>query len=391
MGFDVADDLGVDVEAAGDVDDALCGVGVGVYLHAVAHVEDFVHFFPVGAALVVNHTEEWRDGEEVVFDDVEVVDEVEDLGLRAAAAVYHAADGGTVLVEDAADDGGVGASGGEDHLAGIDPGDFGGVGEAAAAAVDYLGGQVVVEGHGIVLGVEFGEDIVSGGGEAVAAHATVVGSLVGGLTVGGEADDDVAGMDVGIVDNVGTAHACGDGGVDDDGAHEVADVGGLATGEVDADAEVAHLLQELFGAVDDGTDDFAGDEVLVASDGGGKEYVVDGTDAEEVVEVHDDGVDGNAFPDGEVAGFPPVEVGEGGLGAGPVGVHDVAVVGAATEDVGDDFAEGLREEAFVDVADGVVNVFFGGGDSAQVVFECVHEVDDFILMRVCFRQGSRRP
>ena len=46
-GLAVADDLGVDVEAAGYVDDALCGGLVGVELHTVAHIEDGVHLFPV--------------------------------------------------------------------------------------------------------------------------------------------------------------------------------------------------------------------------------------------------------------------------------------------------------------------------------------------------------
>ena len=68
--FDVADYLGVDVEAFGYFDDALGGLLVGVYLHAVTHVEDFVHLFPFGAALVVYHAEERRDGEEVVLDDM---------------------------------------------------------------------------------------------------------------------------------------------------------------------------------------------------------------------------------------------------------------------------------------------------------------------------------
>ena len=91
-----------------------------------------------------------------------------------------------------------------------------------------------------------------------------------------------------------------------DGADKVAHVGCLAAGEVNADAEVAHLLQKLFGAVDDGADDFTGDEVLVAPDGGRQEDVVDGAHAQQVVEVHDDGVDGDAFPYAHIAGLFPV-------------------------------------------------------------------------------------
>ena len=274
----------------------------------------------------MNHAEEGRHGEEVVLDHMQMVYEVEHLGLSAAAAVYHAADVRAVLVEDATDDGGIGAGGGEDHMASVDSGYFGWVGKAAAAAIDHFGREVVVVAHGEVLGVVLGEDIMAGRGKAVAAHAAVVLILVGGLAVGGEPHDDVTGVDVGIVNDVGTAHAGGDGGVDNDGADKVAHVGGFAAGEVDADTKVAHLLQELFGAVDDGADDLARDEVLVAADGGGEEYVVHSAHTKEVVKVHDHGVDGNAFPDTHVASLFPIEVGEGGFGAGAVGVHDVAIV-----------------------------------------------------------------
>lgn len=152
--FDVSDDLSINVEALGYVDDALGGGFVGVDFHTVSHVEDFVHLLPVGAAFLMDHLEEWGDGEEVVLDDMEVVDEVQYFCLSAAAAMYHAADVGAVFVQDTADDGGVGACGREHHLAGIDTGDFGGVGETAAAAIDHLFGEVVVVAHGVVLGIE---------------------------------------------------------------------------------------------------------------------------------------------------------------------------------------------------------------------------------------------
>ena len=232
----------------------------------------------------------------------------------------------------------------------------------------------MVVAHGVLGGVELGKDVVACRCEAVAAHAAVVLRLVGCLAVGGEAYDDISGVDVCVVDDVGTAHAGGDGGVDDDGANKVAYVGCFAACEVDANAQVAHLLEELLGAVDNGADDLAGYEVLVAANGGGEQYVVDGTHAKQVVEVHDYGVDGDAFPHAHVASLFPVEIGERRFGAGAVGVHDVAVVVVAPEIVGDDFAEGFREEPFVDVFDGVVYVFFRGGDSAKVVFQGIHIV-----------------
>ena len=46
-------------------------------------------------------------------------------------------------------------------------------------------------------------------------------------------------------------------------------------------------------------------------------------------------------------------------------MHDVAILWIASEDVGDDFAEGLREDTLVYVFDGVVHVFLGGADAAH--------------------------
>jgi|OM-RGC.v1.035156691 hypothetical protein len=46
------------------------------------------HLLPVGATLLVDHIKQRGDGEEIVLDDVDVFNEVQGLGLRAARAVY---------------------------------------------------------------------------------------------------------------------------------------------------------------------------------------------------------------------------------------------------------------------------------------------------------------
>ena len=79
-----AHDLCVDAEALADLDDALCLVCRQVDLHAVPHVEHLVHLSPVRVALLVDGLEQGRHGEHVILDDVQVVDEVQDLRLRAA-------------------------------------------------------------------------------------------------------------------------------------------------------------------------------------------------------------------------------------------------------------------------------------------------------------------
>ena len=110
----------------------------------------------------------------------------------------------------------------------------------------------MVVGLRVFLCEVFAEHVVAGRGKSVAAHAAVVFVLVCGLSEAGEADDDVAGADVGVVDNVTALHAASDGAIDDNGADEVAHVGRLAACAVDADAHLAQLGHELIRAVDDG-------------------------------------------------------------------------------------------------------------------------------------------
>ena len=54
----VANNLAVDVEGLGDGNHLIGGFFVSVDFQAVAHIEDFVHFMPVGARSGLNHAEE---------------------------------------------------------------------------------------------------------------------------------------------------------------------------------------------------------------------------------------------------------------------------------------------------------------------------------------------
>ncbi len=53
-------------------------------------------------------------------------------------------------------------------------------------------------------------------------------------------------------------------------------------------------------------------------------------------------------------------------------MHDVTPFGIAAKYVGDDFAEGAGEDAFVYVFDGVVYILFGGAYAAQIVTLVAH-------------------
>jgi len=109
-----------------------------------------------------------------------------------------------------------------------------------------------------------------------------------------------------------------------------------------------------------GGNHFTRNQALVAPDGGGEQHVVGRAHADEVIGVHHHGVLRHAFPHAHVASLFPIEVGERRFGSRTVGVHDVAIERVAPEDVGDDFAKSVGVQAFVEVLDGVVDVFFFG-------------------------------
>ena len=173
-------------------------------------------------------------------------------------------------------------------------------------AIHQLFGYCVVVALGVVLCEVFGKYVVSCGGESVAAHTAVVALLVGGLACGRQSYDNVAWTDVCIVDYIGATHTACDGTIDDDGAHEIAYIGCLASCAIDADSHLTEFCHQFIGSVDDGRYDFAWDEHLVAPDGRADEDIIDSTHAEQVVGIHDEGILCDTFPYGEVARLAPI-------------------------------------------------------------------------------------
>eukprot|EP00964_Phaeocystis_antarctica_P101399 scaffold66881_cov63-Phaeocystis_antarctica.AAC.1 len=378
LGLDPPHDLRVDAELLAGGDDGLRLRGGHVDLEAVATVEDLVHLAPGRAAALLDETEEGRHGQHVVLDNAQpIVEEVAHFGLRPAAAVDHAVHlRARHGVEQGLDHGGVGARRAEDELAhgeaclGLD------VGELVLAAVHERRRHRGVEALRVARREVVGEDVVPRRGETVGAHAAIVLGLVGRLAVGGEADDYVARADRVVADDVAPPHARRDRAVDHHSAHEVTEVGRLAARADDAHAGVAHRLQHLLGAADERLEHLARDEVLVPPDGRRQQNVVGAADAQQVVRVHDDGVLGDAAPHAQVARLLPVHVRQAALGARPVGVHARAPLRVAS-DVRDDLAEGLREEALVDVGDRRVHVLLGRANATRHVP---------LASRVCLRR-----
>ena len=334
----------------------------------MAHVEHLVHFSPVCAAFLRNGLEERGNGEHVVFDDLAVLaHEVQHLGLRSAGAVHHTMDFGAQLVEQSLHHGSISARRRKHQTAGIDRRTFDSIGQAVAAAIHKLFGHCLVVALGIFLRKILIENIMAGRGQAITTHSTVVAGFVGSLSGRRKSHDDIARTDVGIINHIATFHAAGYGAVHNDGAHQIAHIGRFATGGINTHTHIAHLLQQLVGTVDDSRNHFAGNEHFVTPDGARHKDVVNCSHTQQVIGVHDESILRNAFPDGEVARFFPVHVSQARLGAGTIGVHDVAVFGVASENIGNDFAKSLWEYAFVYVLDSVVHILFHSAHTAHHV------------------------
>ena len=158
-------------------------------------------------------------------------------------------------------------------------------------------------------------------GEPIAPHPAVVLMLVGGLSIGGKAYDYVSSGNASIVYDITATHAASHSAIHNNGTYEVAHIGCFSPCGVDAYTQLSKALQELLCAIDDFRNHFSRDERLVAPNGGGEQYIVGGSYAEEVVEVHYEGVLGYPFPNGEVAGFTPIDVSKGRLCTSPIGMH----------------------------------------------------------------------
>src|SRR5690606_33584399 len=84
-----SDNLGVYPMKFCNIDDFFGIFFLQIYLHPVAHIEYFVHLLPVGAAFFLNNSEQRWCFKKVVLDHVEVINEMQHLGLCATAAMHQ--------------------------------------------------------------------------------------------------------------------------------------------------------------------------------------------------------------------------------------------------------------------------------------------------------------
>ena len=103
--FGAAYDLGGNAEAFAGGDYAFDYFRIAVDFHAVAHVVNAEHFLVAGATGFLDGFEDRRDGQEVVFDDVDSGAEAQAFGLAAAGAMHHTVNRAALFFEQLLDDG----------------------------------------------------------------------------------------------------------------------------------------------------------------------------------------------------------------------------------------------------------------------------------------------
>ena len=117
---------------------------IGVNLQTVTHVEDFVHFVPIGARGGLNHAEQGRQSQHVVLHDVQLVYEMQHFGLGTAAAMDDAVDLLAEVLQNRDHQRGIGTGGRKDEFAYVHTRDLGGVGEFVRAGIDQVLRDAVV-------------------------------------------------------------------------------------------------------------------------------------------------------------------------------------------------------------------------------------------------------
>ena len=200
--------------------------------------------------------------------------------------------------------------------------------------------------------------------QAIASRPSVPIAFIKRLAVAGETYNHVAFLDAGIVDDVLSAHATDHGRIHNDRAHKVTNIGGLASGAPDIQAPTAPFFHQRFRALNERRNHIAWHEPLVASNGRTHQNGTGRANAQQIVNVHDEGILGDALPDGQIARLLPINPSQGALGARAIGVHHQAMFLTSRERIRHHFAECLGKQAFVQTSNGRMHLLFARGHSA---------------------------
>jgi len=179
---------------------------------------------------------------------------------------------------------------------------------------------------------------VAGSGQAIRADAAVFPGLVGGLAKRSQADNGQAGADLGGMDHLAAFQADDHRGITDHGPDQVPDIGSLAAGHFNRHALRGQGINDLVITGDNRRQSRRIDAVGIAADRIGDLEIVNGSNTEQVIGIHDQGVLGDPAIPGWIACFPGHQVGHGRFRPGPVSMDGTAII-RITRQVRDDLAE----------------------------------------------------
>ena len=144
---------------------------------------------------------------------------------------------------------------------------------------------------------------------------------------------------------------------------QVADIGSFAAGHLNRHTLCCQGIDDFVIAVDNRCECCRIDPVGVAADGIGNLEIIDRTDTEQIVRIHDQGVLGNAPVPGGIFGLLGHQVGHGRFRPRTIGMDGTAIL-RITSQIGNDLAEGPWEKAFRLPGYGFFDIVFGRRDAA---------------------------
>ena len=283
--------------------------GRQIYFKTVSHIEYLVHLCPVRIALLFNRFEQRRNREQIILNHAAIVTyKVQHFRLCTTRAVYHTVNFRAKCIQQLLHYRCIRAGRGEYQFACIQRAVFYGIRQFQTTGVNQFFGHCLVITFGIFLCQIFGEYIMTGAGQSVAAHTTVIFLFISSLSVRSQAYNYIARTDIGIINHIAALHAASYGAVHDDGTHQIAYIGSFTACSIYAYTHFAELGEQFVRSVDDGGDNFSRNEKFVASDGRRNQDIIYCTYAEQVVDIHNQCILCNAFPNRKITCFFPVHI-----------------------------------------------------------------------------------
>ena len=187
------------------------------------------------------------------------------------------------------------------------------------------------------------------------------------LTKRGQSHNHIAGLYACVVNYFVPFHARGYRRIYNDRTDQITHIGSFSASAVNLYAVGCQFFNEIFRSGNYGRNHFARNHIFVASNGRRKQNRIGGAHTQQIVNIHDECVLGNAFPYRQITSFFPIHIGQRRLGSCAIGMHDEAIIGVLGEVIGNDFAKSFRIQAFINRFYGVVYLFFRSRDAALCV------------------------